>query len=66
MEKDTAEPDALCIILMSHFLGRNITLISGKSEEWSTEDMAVDILLLYKGDNLFSPTDVGTYRLLLE
>ena len=30
--------------------------------KWSPEmNMAVDILLLYKGDNVYCPTDVGTY-----
>ena len=62
MQKDSNEPDNLTILMMSHFLGRNITLLSAKAEEWSTEtNMAVDILLLYKGDNVYCPTDVGTY-----
>ena len=60
-QKDGVPPDSLTIIFMSHFLGRNITLISGKAEEWSTEDLTVDILLIYRGDNVYSPTDVGTY-----
>ena len=62
MQKDSNDPDALTIVMMSHFLGKNITLLSGKADEWSTEmNMAVDILLLYKGDNVYCPTDVGTY-----
>ena len=62
MQKDGNDPDALTIVMMSHFLGKNITLLSGKADEWSTEtNMAVDILLLYKGDNVYCPTDVGTY-----
>ena len=60
-QKDGVPPDSLTIIFMSHFLGRNITLISGKAEEWSTEDLTVDILLIYRGDNVYSPMDVGTY-----
>ena len=36
-------------------------LISGKAEEWSTEDLTVDIVLIYQGDNVYSPTDVGIY-----
>ena len=60
-QKDSVPPDALTIIFMSHFLGRNITLISGKAEEWSTEDLTVDIVLIYRGDNVYSPTDVGIY-----
>ena len=46
----------------SHFLGRNITLLSGKAGEWkAVEDTGDDIILIYKGDNQHSPTDVGTY-----
>ena len=63
MQKETSEPDALTIVFMAHFLGRNITLISGKGEEWSTDDnQAVDILLIYKGDNMYTETDVGIYH----
>ena len=65
MMKENTEPDALLIIFMSHYLGRNITLISGKAEEWSTLDMQTDILLVYKGENLYAPTDVGTYLSLI-
>ena len=36
-------------------------LISGKAEEWSMEDLTVDVLLIYRGDNVYSPMDVGTY-----
>ena len=61
MMKENTEPDALLIIFMSHYLGRNITLISGKADEWNTLDMAYDIVLVYKGDNTYAPTDVGTY-----
>ena len=60
MKKDGTEPDAFTIIMMSHYLGCNITLISGKADEWSTEDLNTDILLLYRGDNVYCPTDVGT------
>ena len=60
MGKEGTEPDGLAVVFMSHMLGRNITLISGKGEEWSTQDMAVDILLVYKGESAFAPTDVGT------
>ena len=64
MQKETSEPDALTIVFMAHFLGCNITLISGKGEEWSTDNnQAVDILLIYKGDNIYMPTDVGIYHL---
>ena len=58
--KENAEPDALTIIFMSHFIGKNITLICGKGEEWSTEDVATDLLVVCNGDNKYSPTDVGT------
>ena len=65
MQKESSEPDTLTIVLMAHFLGCNITLISGKGEEWSTDNnQAVDILLIYKGDNIYTLTDVGIYHLL--
>ena len=59
MEKDGAEPDGLVILFISHYLRHNITLVSGKAEEWNAEDIADDILLIYHGDNLYTPTDVG-------
>ena len=62
MEKDGAEPDGLTILMMSHYLGRNIMLISGKAEEWKAEDIADDIIVIYRGDNQFTPTDVGIYH----
>ena len=64
MQKETSEPDALTIVFIAYFLGCNITLISGKGEEWSTDNnQAVDILLIYKGDNIYTPMDVGIYHL---
>ena len=60
MEKPGAEPDGFTLVFMSHFLGRHITLLSGKADEWKVvEDTGDDIILVYKGDN--SPTNVGTY-----
>ena len=52
---------------MVHFLNKNITLVSGKGEEWSSEEGdATDgddqIVLVYKGENVYAPTDVGTYH----
>ena len=32
MQKDSNDPDALTIVMMSHFLGKNITLLSGKAD----------------------------------
>ena len=61
MQKEDSEPDGLVIVLMSHFVGRNITIVSGKGEEWKAEDVADDIVVIYKGDNLYCPTDVGIY-----
>ena len=62
MEKLGNEPDGLTLVFMSHFLGRNITLLSGKADEWKVvEDTGDDIILVYKGDNQYPPTDVGTY-----
>ena len=62
MKKEDTDPDALTIIFLAHLLKKNITLVSGKGEEWKTDDVADDIVLLYKGDNKYSPTDVGTYQ----
>ena len=61
MRKEDSDPDALTIILMAHYLKKNITLVSGKGDEWKTDDVEDSIVLLYKGDYQFAPTDVGTY-----
>ena len=62
MEKDDAEPDGLTVLMMSHYIGWNITLVSGKGEEWKVEDIADDVVLIYCDDYQFTPTDVGTCR----
>ena len=62
-KKEDADPDALTIIFMAHYLKKNITLISGKGDKWKTDDLKDDIVLVYKGDHSFTPTDVGTYQL---
>ena len=62
MEKDGVEPDGLTILMMSHYLGQNIMLISGKADEWKAEDIADDIIVIYHGDNQFTLTDVGIYH----
>ena len=60
--KDPANIDAFQIVLMAHYIGRNITLVYATGEQWSTDpNMKVDIVHGYKGDNEFIPTDVGTY-----
>ena len=61
MQKNDSEPDGLAIVLMSHFVGHNITIVLGKGEEWKVEDVANDIVVIYKGDNFYCPTDVGIY-----
>ena len=61
MQKDDSEPDGLAVVLMSHFVGHNITIVSGKGEEWKVEDVADDIIVIYKRDNFYCPTDVGIY-----
>ena len=59
--KDPANIDEFQIVLMAHYIGRNITLVYATGEQWSTDlNMKVDIVLGYKGDNEFIPTDVGT------
>ena len=58
--QETSEPDAITIIFMSHFLGQRITLISGKGTDvWCTDDRGTDIILVYNGDNKYTPTEVG-------
>ena len=59
MKKEDSEPDALTIIFMSHYLKKNITLLFGKCDEWKVDDIADDIVLLYKGDNVYASMDVG-------
>ena len=59
--KDPANIDAFQIVLMAHYIGRNITLVYATGEQCSTDpNMKVDIVLGCKGDNEFIPTDVGT------
>ena len=59
MKKEESEPDVLTIIFMSQYLKKNITLVSRKCDEWKVDDFVNDIVLLYKGDNIYMPTDVG-------
>ena len=59
--KDVSLLDSFQIVMMAHYLGRNITLVYGGGDHWSTEaGMVDDIVLIYKGDNKFIPTEVGT------
>ena len=53
--------DSFQIVMMAHCMGRNITLIYGAGDHWSTETgMVEDIVLIYKGENEFIPTEVST------
>ena len=59
--KDVTLLDSFQIVMMAHYMGRNITLIYGGGDHWSTETgMVEDIVLIYKGENEFIPTEVGT------
>ena len=59
--KDVSLLDSFQIVMMAHYLGRNITLVYGGGDHWSTETgMIEDIMLIYKGENEFIPTEVGT------
>ena len=59
--KDVTLLDSFQIVMMAHYMGRNITLIYGGGDHWSTEmGMVEDIVLIYKGENEFIPTEVGT------
>ena len=61
---DDAKPDSLTIVFMSHFVNKSITLVSGKADEWTTSEDADEgdenIVLVYKGNSIYAPTDVGT------
>ena len=47
--------------MMAQYLGRNITLVYGSGDKWSTDPTMQDnIIFVYKGDGEFLPTDVGT------
>ena len=64
-KSENAEPDGLMVVFMVHFLNKNIILVSGKGEEWSSEEGDAtngdeQIVLVYKGENVYTPTDVGT------
>ena len=59
--KDVTLLNSFQIVMMANYMGRNITLIYGASDHWSTETgMVEDIVLIYKGENEFIPTEVGT------
>ena len=59
--KDVTLLDSFQIMMMANYMGRNITLIYGAGDHWSTETgMVEDIVLIYKGENKFIPTEVGT------
>ena len=59
--KDVTLLDSFQIVMMAHYMGRNITLIYGGGDHWSTKmGMVEDIVLIYKGENEFIPTEVGT------
>ena len=60
--KENTCVDSSQIVMTAHYLGRNITILYGNGEKWTTDPpMADDIVLLYKGDYEFVPTEVGTY-----
>ena len=62
--KDPSATDAYQIVMMAQMLGQNISLLYGNGEKWSTDpSMQDDIILVYKGDREFLPTDVGTYQI---
>ena len=46
--------------MMVQYLGRNITLVYGCGDKWSTDPTMQDDIVFNKGDGEFLPTDVGT------
>ena len=61
----TKDPSATYqIVMMAQMIGWNISLLYGNGEKWSTDpSMQDNIVLVYKGDGEFLPTDVGTYQI---
>ena len=57
--KDVTLLDSFRIVMMAHYMGRNITLVYGGGDHWSTETGMVEDII-YKGENEFIPTEVGT------
>ena len=61
--KDTSVTDPFQIVMLGQMLGQNISILHGNADKWSTDPgMQDDIVLIYKGDGEFLPTDVGTYQ----
>ena len=61
--KDPSTTDAYQIVMLAQMIGRNISLLYGNGEKWSTNpSMNDDIVLVYEGDGEFLPTDVGIYQ----
>ena len=61
--KDPSTTDAYQIVMLAQMIRRNISLLYGNGEKWSTDpSMNDDIVLVYKGDGEFLPTDVGIYQ----
>ena len=54
--KDVSLLDSFQIMMMANYMGRNIILIYGAGDHWSTETgMVEDIMLIYKGEKNLSP-----------
>ena len=61
--KYPATTDTYQIIMLAQMLGRTISIMYGNSKKWSTDPTMQDnIVLVYKDDGEFLPTDVGTYQ----
>ena len=60
-EGPTGNVDAFQIVMMSQYLGHNISLLYGQGDCWLADpDVMDNIIFVYHGDNEFTPTDVGT------
>ena len=61
--KDPSTTDPYQIVMLAQLLGKPIMLLYGNGEKWSTDPSIEDnIVLVYKGDGEFLPTDVGIYQ----
>ena len=61
--KDLSTTDPYQIVMLAQLFGKPITLVYGNSQKWSTYPSIEDnIVLVYKGDGEFLPTDVGIYQ----
>ena len=60
-EKTGTDVDGIYLVLMAHFIGKNITIIWSGGVWTSDEVMEHQVILVHKGQQVFICTEVGTY-----